>query len=234
MFSVTLLLMAQAATASPAAPPVNELREVVVRGLNSFDESVNELNGFIVTRFAADSDAPKTGLALSSPEEVDAQNLHPLIVETVIIGSPADLADVRPGDRIVRLGRRRIEHESPEVFRNLTEDKPGPLELAVLRSGEELTLTIHRAPIACLQRSSARIDQKKWAQRIGELRKLSAMIRSGLDDERTPPVSRYTALHRQVGELFGLFRELGGLLSLELTEATTKECRFRTPAESPK
>ena len=145
------------------------------------------------------------------------------------VGSPADAAGVHPGDRVVRVGARRIEHETVQVFRSITDGTAGPLQMALARNGTEIVVTVHRQPLVCIQRASARIDQKVWHERITEVRQLSGMIRSFLDNETAGfPEQRYPAAKDQLVKLFGLFGHLTKMLESELTDALTKECTFLT------
>jgi C-terminal processing protease CtpA/Prc len=225
MLTLALLVLLQAAPATE--PTLEEVRAFCEKSLATFDERVEELSGFVETRFAADSDEPRTGMAVSSPEDVDERGLHPVIVETVVQESPAAQAGVKPGDRIVRIGQRDIEHETPQVIRSLTDGTPGPLELTVLRDGERLTLTVDRTPIACLQRASARIDQEQWRERIVNLKGLSFLAHQGLDDPEIPdPRERYRTTYLRIRQMFGLFDELGHVLGMEMTEAMSQECHF--------
>jgi C-terminal processing protease CtpA/Prc len=220
---LALFLLAQ-------APPTaeDEAYALLVRGLDTFDARIDEFETFLTTRYPASSNSPKTGMALDSPPEVDAEHLHPLVVRTVIVDSPADRAGIRPGDRVTRIGTRRMEHESPEVFRVLTEDAPGPLEVGIRRGTTDLTVTMDRTPIVCLQRSAARIDQEKWRNRIAGIRRLTSLARADLDDQQIPAHVRHVIANGRIQQMFALLSEAEGLLSLELTDATTTECGFRT------
>ena len=219
-----LLMLALAA--SPA--PGDEARAVLIRGLDGIESSLKELEVFINTKFSADSDEPKTGMAVESPDDIDPDGLHAVIVHTVIKGSPADLAGIRPGDRILRIGARTLEHENGQLVRMLTDGTAGPQSIVLRRGSHELTVSVARAPIACLQRASSDIDQVRWHKRIADMRDIAATIRASVDDTTVPMPQRYTDAQRRISELYGVFNELGGLLSLELTQAMTKECRFKS------
>lgn len=220
-----LALLLQAVPATETT--LEEVRLFCEKSLSVFDERVEEFSGFVETRFSVDSDEPRTGMAVSSPENVGPDGLHPVFVETVIQESPAAIAGLKPGDRIVRIGQRTIEHETPQVVRALTDGIAGPLELGVLRNGEHLTLTINRAPVACLQRASASINQEQWRRRIADLKKLSSLARQGLDDPEIPDErARYRQTYGRIRQMFGLFDELGRVLGMELAYAMSQECRF--------
>jgi C-terminal processing protease CtpA/Prc len=224
---VSLLLSLLLLTA-PTPPQLQEQRAVVVKGLDQFDKDVDELGTFIDTRFSVDSGVPRTGLAVRS-EDADADGLHPIIVETVIKDSPADIAGVRPGDRVLRVGQRRIEHETAQAFRLITDGTSGPLQLVLARGGTMITVTVVRCPLACVQRSSARINQAAWDKRLTELRRISAMIRSFLDNEAADSrEKRYPAAKEQLVKLFGLYGDFTKMLTTELSDALAKECTFLT------
>lgn len=222
------LLLALLLQAAPVSQSLTEARAVVARGLDEFDRDVQKLAAFMETRFDADANVPKTGIAVESAESTGEDGLHALTVMRVLVGGPADIAGVRPGDRIVAVGRRRITHESEKVFQIIADGAPGLIELTLSRNGTTRTVTIDRAPLACLQRSSDRIDLTKWRAKIAELRRLSGMVRSELDDESiTPAQMRYSAAKDHVVALYGLIRVLAGEYSGEMMAAADAECSLR-------
>lgn len=219
-----LLLLVLALQTPPSTS--SDERVALESALNSLSKSVGELTQFLETRFASDSDSPKTGIAVSSSEKGD-DNLHAVIVRTVIQNSPADRAGIRPGDRIVQIGTRHIEHETTEVVRMLTDDAGGPLNIGIRRGGENLTVIVNRTPIACLQRASARINQGVWRKRFDRMRNLIAETRACLDETGVSEQKRHAETYKRLKELFGLLNEMNGVISSELSDALARECTFK-------
>lgn len=224
------LVLALLLQASPVPGPLLEARAVVVNGLDAFDRDIGVFTKLIDTRFDADAPAPKLGIVIASAEDPDENGLHALTVENVVKDAPADVAGISTGDRIVAVGPRRITHETEKVFRLLAERAAGPIELTVRRNGIERTVIVNRTPLACLQRASSRIDLTKWHTNVAQLRHVSDMIRSEIDNEAVgPPEYRYRVAKDHVVRLYGLIGELGQAFSNEMLSAAAAECMYRVP-----
>jgi putative serine protease PepD len=71
----------------------------------------------------------------------DAKTGTGAVVADVVVGGPAAKAGLRPGDRIVAIGGRKVE-QSADVSAIVTEREPGDkIDIRVSRGGDERTLT---------------------------------------------------------------------------------------------
>lgn len=197
--------------AQPMDSRIAVARVVLVKSLDDMDHTLTEFAQLIDTR-AADADKPRTGITTTSAEDVDAQGLHALTAEIIVKGGPADLAGVRRGDRILRIGKRRIEHETTYVFKIITEGTAGPIDVLVSRGGQEIAVTIDRGPIVCLQTAAAALNRTTWHKLIAVMRSESAAIRTAIDARDTSEVVRYIACKTRIERLYADFKKTSDLL----------------------
>lgn len=85
------------------------------------------------------SDRYATGITLIQP----AKEKAPVFVGKVSRGSPADLAGVLAGDRLLAVDGFAVA-TAAEAARLITSDKPGPVTLRLWRLGKEYDVTVER------------------------------------------------------------------------------------------
>jgi C-terminal processing protease CtpA/Prc len=178
-----LVLLLQAA---PVSPDLLDARQRTERLANRTDKAWAEIEISLTNRFAEVTDNPRTGLIVASDEAVGADGLHATRVLVVMRDSPALRAGIKPGDRILHIGQRRIEHESTEVVRLLLEDRPGTVEVTIERDGRAIVIPVHRAPLTCLRAAAQTVDVDRWLTHTRNMRaglvKLRALMQSHPDN----------------------------------------------------
>lgn len=222
-----MLALVLALAVTPAPLPDARLtvaRTVLVKSLDDMDRMITDFERIVDSR-PTDADTPRTGITTTSAEDVDTQGLHALTAEIIVKDSPADLAGVRRGDRILRVGNRRIEHETTTVFKLITEGTKGPIPLLLLRNGQELTVTIDRKPIACFQKAAASLNRALWHQLINATRAENADIRKSLDAKDIPEVARYVACKTRVEQQYAGFKKTSELFKKDV-ELALASCEF--------
>ena len=200
-----LLLLVLGTAAMPAAPEsadTDETRAVVVRGINAFDATLAKSARIFANGPGPGADAPITGLLLDSDEEPGPDGFHAVTVHAVLIGGPADAAGILPGDRILAIGPRRMEHETVQVVRLLLEGRGGPATLTIGRNGGTTTVVVHRAPLPCMHSALVLTNPVEWQAKVAGLKKASGMLRNALDDPSLPASERYVFAHQQLQQLF--------------------------------
>lgn len=225
MFLAMLVVAGQAAL----PPELDAKRQHTIRDLGTVRESVMEFAGYVDTRFSADTDQPKTGLLVMSAQESGEDGLHAVTVLGVHHGSPAAQAGVLPGDRIVRIDRRRIEHEPTMVVHLLLDDKPGPVTVVVSRHTQTLELTVHRRPLPCLRRAASSVDVRTWRRQLATMRELlDVAVRQLRTLDRLPPEEREPAVDAAAaaaGAVADLLPKLGENVRTTLYTATREACQ---------
>ncbi len=82
-----------------------------------------------------------TAIVLYQGAEVPAYEDQPVVVGAVTEGSPAQKADIRPGDRIVAVGGRGVD--TWDQFLIAIGSRPNrEISIELLRNGRELTRTL--------------------------------------------------------------------------------------------
>lgn len=176
-------------------PDIEADRSKTLARILEVRETVEDFDRHIADRFREDHALPKTGLLVSSADQPGGDGLHAITILGVLHPSPAQTAGVRPGDRLLRIGARRLEHEPTSVVYMLLEDKPGPVTLMLSRNGEELTLTVRRAPLLCLRIGAKRLDTRAWRSQLKKMRELLDVVADQLRKlEHLPPDERQPAL----------------------------------------
>jgi hypothetical protein len=210
-------------------PELEEERTDALKKARAVLDTVEEFDGYLADRFAADNTLPKTGLLVGSADAPGDDGLHALTVLGILRPSPAEDAGVRPGDRILRIGTRRIEHEPTDVAYLLLEDKPGSVMLAVARGTETLELTLHRRPLACLRAAAEHLDTRKWRAQLAQLRELLTTIADQLEklselpaEEHHPAVDAAAAA---VVTASSVLPTLAENMKTGLYETTRETCR---------
>jgi len=193
-------------------------------------EAVEEFDRHVARRFRDLNSLPKTGLLVSSADQPGDDGLHAVTVLGVLRPSPAQVAGVRPGDRLLRIGARRLEHEPTGVVYLLMEDTSGPLSVKLSRNGEELDVVIRREPLACLRAAGDSLDTRDWRRQLKKMRELLDVVADQLEKlGRLPPDERQPALDAAEAALVAianLLPTLGENVRIGLYEATRASCNI--------
>jgi membrane-associated protease RseP (regulator of RpoE activity) len=179
---LALLLQSGSVQLSP-----QEASDLIIARATEVERSYHDWQQMIDERFGEGPDQPRVGVFLGSNPAPGEDGLHALMVLGVHADSPAQRAGVRPGDRILRIDERRLEHESVRVAHLILNNAMGPMRLTVLRGDEVLVLTVHRTSLPCLDRAVDLLDLEELRATNAKMCKLLQVIRDELEREPAGP-----------------------------------------------
>ncbi len=197
--------------------------------IETVDASYAELSAFLLTKFAGDTERATTGMTVVSMPEPGADGLHEASVVMVFRKGPAQDAGINPGDRILFIGARRIEHEPTAVIASLIngDGTPKSVQLTLRNGDADRTVTINRRPLDCMKVAAQAMDTAHWIEHIANIREIGlARMRSELAEH---PGDRavLATIARQVVELAELLPEVTGVIGAKLNEMTNQYCEAR-------
>jgi C-terminal processing protease CtpA/Prc len=199
-----LALFLQATSAGPQDMRLTEAHRLLEQRIGNVEGGLLLLES-VLRKLPEQFTTPTTGMVVVSPEGTDADGLHRLVVRSVFTDGPAGRDGIMPGDRIMAIGPRRLEHETVPVFHILVDADVGPIELVVRRDGTERTVVVHREISDCLERTRHHMNIPLWQEKIVLLRRACASFRStlALPESRTlSELIRLNTLYRELHEEF--------------------------------
>jgi hypothetical protein len=213
-----------AATLSEPPQAPEDARAVVVKGAEAFDELLGEAKTYLQGDLIDEPLGPRTGLFVFSPPEPGPDGLHALWVIDVFPDGPAERAGVMPGDRILAIGPRKLEHETTATALDLLDLVPGPVTLTLSRGGTELQVTVARAPLPCMLAIPDVIGRNEWLARFASLRELVGMVREKARDESLT-LEQLVALKQELERLYVKFQAMDQVLIMSINGAILSACR---------
>ena len=206
-------------------PRLGAVTATLNKQLDQIDAIANEIEREVDTDTLIPLDMVQLGLVINSEETVDEQKLHPVRVVAVYSGGPASSAGIRPGDRILSIGQRKLEHETTVVVYDLLTHAPNPIHLTI-RHGNQAPVEVvaDARQLDCVGRGARSIDKAAIRKRLAGIRAVSAGSRKMIVRYSEDPV-----VLGNVGKLnMGLIRSvvaLGADLLGEIHECIAVACR---------
>ncbi len=170
--------------------------------------------------------SPQTGMLVFSRPDPGPDGFHQLFVLHVFPSEPADEAGIQPGDRILFIGNRRIEHESSAVAYGLMEEKAGPISLVIERGGDAQTVIVVRRPLDCIARAAAAFDRAKWHGQIAILREMITKTRMLVQRNPESPEILKSAV-AQFSKMQSMIIEVAQQISDDFQATAFEQCSSR-------
>ncbi len=157
-----------------------EVREILNRQLEEIDTVLTMLEHDIASGTLIDTTVPQPGIVLNSEDEVDTSNgFHPVRVIAVYTGGPADRAGIRPGDRMLAIGPRHLEHETTKVVYLLLTQAKSPVVLTIQHpDGTPEVLSVELKPLKCVGSAVRAMDKARILRKAKDLHEISRNART--------------------------------------------------------
>lgn len=221
----TLVFLA-GAVAAEVPMDSTEHRALIAQTTQQLKADLSWWEKAITTRLGDDVARPQTGIMAMSDPEIGSDRLHAATISAVVVASPADTAGLKPGDRILFIGKRRIEHEPDFVLRELLDGKPGSIVLTVQRSQKQLTYTVHRQPLKCLKAAMDQLDFDVWERQVAILERATDIV-ADLGANESSDDTTLSELISQLIQIREILTEKLGDMLRTIDETTGKTCVVR-------
>jgi hypothetical protein len=219
------MLVAQANPPEASAPTAAAVKEE----LRQLTEILTDVSEAIEVWQPPDIDRPEAGILFYSSELPGTDGFHRATVILTFREGPSHAAGIRPGDRLIAIGNRRIEHETESILHFLIQGPTGPLELTLEREGKRFTTVVERQPMPCMHKAGKAFKKKMWRGRLkimlGATKELSKKL------EKEPALA--PAIHHQLMRLVAITQSMHEPLRHQETAAILKACKARILNSTP-
>lgn len=217
---VALALAAQLTTAQTPDELLARQRTILTYG---FDEVIEELGKMERrARGANTADKPVLGMVMELKELGGTPPWRAIMVTGVIPGSAADLAGIKPGDRISAIGTHWLEHNTCVAAALYMSEFPRSVPLVIGRDGKLRTVTLRRKVEPCVAAAYRTPDMLLWRTRIANLGKTVRRYRSQVSRLTTP--EGITAAGDNLYATIQLAIMMGSLQERDTDTAVTASC----------
>lgn len=199
MLSALLLFAASTSLATPhpptlptSAPVTREqiVRDNLIIACTRMIKDVDDVLDQLDIRFGFNVNVLHPGFILRTeevPRSVKSTLQFRIIIAAIYQHGPAMRATIRPGDRIVKLGRYTLTNETPEIIMAQYLSKyPVQVPLTLERHGKTFQVTLRREKLPCVQVIYDHFPAQEWRKKHELVRAELIEIRKALQADADP------------------------------------------------
>ena len=196
--------------------------------LDALDAELVTVRNMFETGKADQTTMPEPGFLVRSADAPGEDGFHAVTVIALFTGSPADIAGVRIGDRLIMVGSRRLEHEPASVVHGLIKGKTDPLFLLVERKGTVLArvgITVQSRILPCRAEGVRQVG-KRWLPGITLLEASASELRRAFVLNPKNPETQQRVVQKLV-ELNEVLVEFYEAVEDQIVDKTIEVCAVR-------
>lgn len=182
LFAIVSVLLVGA----PVDPAPDTMRQELIRHTERLRATIQELQVSVENGYIKNLDAPGVGMIVDSDHDRGADGLYAAWILGVYKSGPADLAGIKPGDRLLSVNERTIENETKDVIYSLLSGPQGTVHVRVRRDDSVFTFIIARAPLPCLRHAVASLDKNETLAVLNHLQQSIDFLARQLEDRDAP------------------------------------------------
>lgn len=209
------------------APSEKQFRLKLISDLAAVRGAIDNVDALLVANAVFKNiDTPMPGIIVYTPEEIGADGLHAVLVAGVMADSPAARADIRPGDRVVSIGARRLEHETATVVRMLLIGDTKPLMLTIRRGTTNRHVRVTPRKLSCLQDAARALDKQAWMTKTGELRVITMALMNEIITKPTT-MEKLIEVRTEIGNILRALMAMEEPIKDDVRNHIVTSCRIR-------